>query len=158
VQRITVTLDDELVAGIDRLMDARGYQSRSEAVRDLARHGLNVAAEDRDVSGDCVAALVYVYEHDARDLSKRLNAIFHDHHDLTVSSLHVHLDHDSCLEVSVLRGDASAVRHLGEHIIAERGVHYGRLMMAPVDIATEVHDHGGAKAHRHQHTHVNKAR
>jgi CopG family transcriptional regulator, nickel-responsive regulator len=156
MQRVTITLDDELAAGIDRLMVARGYQSRSETVRDLARHGLNLAAEDRGVAGDCVAALVYVYEHEARDLAKRLTAIYHDHHDLTVASLHVHLDHESCLEVSVLRGGAPAVRHLGEHVIAERGVHYGRLMMAPVDIATEAHNHGTPIAHRHQHLHVKK--
>jgi CopG family transcriptional regulator, nickel-responsive regulator len=156
MQRVTITLDDDLAGGIDRLMVARGYQSRSEAVRDLARHGLNLAAEDRGVSGDCVAALVYVYEHESRDLAKRLTSIYHDHHDLTVASLHVHLDHDSCLEVSVLRGDAPAVRHVGEHVIAERGVHYGRLMMAPVDIATEQHYHGSATPHRHEHLHVKK--
>jgi CopG family transcriptional regulator, nickel-responsive regulator len=157
MQRITVTLDDELVAGIDRLVQTRGYQGRSEAVRDLARSGLSLAAENEGASGDCVAALVYVYEHDARELARRLTRIFHDHHDLSVSALHVHLDHDTCLEVSVLRGSASAVRHMAEHVIAERGVLYGRLVMTPVDFATEVHDHGGAKPHRHLHTHVNRA-
>jgi CopG family transcriptional regulator, nickel-responsive regulator len=154
MQRVTITLDDELVASIDGLVKARGYQGRSEAMRDLARSGLNAAAEDGDVSGDCVAALVYVYDHEARELSKRLTRIFHDHHDLSVSALHVHLDHDSCLEVSVLRGKASAVRHVAEHVIAERGVRYGRLVMTPVDIESEVHEHGDAKPHRHLHTHV----
>jgi CopG family nickel-responsive transcriptional regulator len=158
MQRITMTLDDELVAGIDRLMVTRGYQSRSEAMRDLARTGLNQAGEAAGTSGDCVAALVYVYEHESRELAKRLNAIFHRHHDLTVSSLHVHLDHESCMEVTVLRGDAAAVRHLGEHLIAERGVQYGRLVMAPVSIETETHGHGTSKGHRHVHTHVRKAR
>jgi len=157
MQRITVTLDDELVAGIDRFARARGYQGRSEAIRDLARAGLRQEAENESASGDCVAALVYVYDYEYRELSKRLARIFHDHHDLSVSSLHVQLDHDTSLAVSVLRGTTSAVRHLGEHVIAERGVRYGRLVMTPVKIESELHDHGGGKPHRHLHTHVSEA-
>jgi CopG family transcriptional regulator, nickel-responsive regulator len=156
MQRVTINLDDELAAEIDRLVHARGYQSRSEAIRDLARSGLRQAKEEGNASGDCIAALVYVYEHDSRELPKRLARIFHAHHDLSVSTLHVHLDHDSCMEVTVLRGDAREVRHLGEHVIAERGVHYGRLVMAPADVASELHSHGGPKSHRHLHTHVRK--
>jgi CopG family transcriptional regulator, nickel-responsive regulator len=157
MQRITITIDDELVAGIDRLIAARGYQNRSEAIRDMARNGLNLAAEESGQSGECVAALVYVYDHESRDLAKRLNGTFHQHHDLTVSAMHVHLDHDSCMEVTVLRGDAAAVRHLGEHVIAERGVQYGRLVMAPVELESQVHTHGDRKPHRHLHTRVRKA-
>jgi CopG family nickel-responsive transcriptional regulator len=158
MRRVTITLDEELLAGIDRLVKARGYQGRSEAMRDLARSGLNTAAESRGVSGDCVAALVYVYEHDSRVLAKRLARIFHDHHDLSVSALHVPLDHETSLEVSVLRGSSAAVRRMAEQVIAERGVLYGRLVMTPVDIESEVHDHGDARPHRHLHTHVSKAR
>jgi CopG family transcriptional regulator, nickel-responsive regulator len=157
MQRVTITLDDDLVAGIDRLVEARGYQGRSEAMRDLARTGLREASEDEGRTGDCVAALVYVYDHHARDLATRLTRIFHQHHDLTVSTLHVHLDHDACLEVSVLRGNTAAVRHVGHHVIAERGVQYGRLVLAPADIESEVHSHGGAKPHRHVHTHVSSS-
>jgi len=157
MQRVTITLDDDLAAGIDRHVVARGYQGRSEAVRDLLRSGLVHLAEETQVGGDCVAALVYVYEHESRDLAKRLTRIFHDHHDLSVSALHVHLDHDACLEVSVLRGDAGAVRHVGDHVIAERGVQYGRLVVMPAEIESEVHTHGGRKKpHRHVHTHVRK--
>jgi CopG family nickel-responsive transcriptional regulator len=156
MQRVTITLDDDLVASIDQLVEARGYQGRSEAIRDLARAGLREAGEERGRPGSCVAALVYVFDHHARDLAKRLTRIFHDHHDLTVSTLHVHLDHDTCMEVSVLRGDTAAVRHVGDHVIAERGVQYGRLVMAPVDIESEVHSHGDGKPHRHPHTHVSR--
>jgi CopG family transcriptional regulator, nickel-responsive regulator len=156
MQRVTITLDDDLVARIDQLVEARGYQGRSEAIRDLARAGLREAGEEEGRAGDCVAALVYVFDHHARDLAKRLTRIFHDHHDLTVSTLHVHLDHDTCMEVSVLRGNTAAVRHVGDHVIAERGVQYGRLVMAPVDIESEVHSHGVEKPHRHPHTHVSR--
>jgi len=155
VQRITITLDDELAGEIDDLVATRGYQNRSEAIRDLARSGLRQATEEAGVSGDCVAALVYVYEHESRELAKRLTRLFHRHHDLSVSALHVHLDHDTCLEVGVLRGDARDVRHLGEHVIAERGVRYGRLVLTPARIESEIHGHG-AKARRHIHTHIRR--
>src|SRR5215469_2943198 len=91
MQRLTITLDDELVAELDRMISFRGYQNRSEALRDLARAGLRQTSEDSGDTGDCVAALVYVYDHHARELSKRLTNIFHDHHELSHSSVHVHL-------------------------------------------------------------------
>ena len=156
MNRVTITLDDELLAEVDRVVKARGYQNRSEAIRDLARGGLRQAAESADADGECVAALVYTYDHHTRDLSKRLVQTFHDHHDLAVSTLHVHLDHDACLEVNVLRGKARDVRHLAEHVIAERGVRHGRVMMFPADEKTESHAHG-RKAHKHSHLHVRKA-
>ena len=158
MQRVTITLDEELAAEIDRLVKAHGHQNRSEAIRDLTRRGLRQAAEESGVGGACVAALVYVYDHGARNLSKRLTEIFHDHHDLSVSSMHVHLDHSACLELNVLRGDSRDVRHLAEHVIAERGVRHGRLIMVPVEIERAAHAHGGHKrTGRHLHTHVRHA-
>jgi CopG family nickel-responsive transcriptional regulator len=151
MQRVTITLDDDLAAEIDRLSRQRGYQNRSEAIRDLTRRGIRQAEEERGADGPCVAALVYVYQHNARDLAKRLTQTFHDHHDLTVAALHVHLDHDSCLEVNVLSGDSSDVRHLADHVIAERGVRYGRLVMAPLEVETAKHSHGATRRpHAHK--------
>ena len=72
MQRVTITLDDELMADLDRIIAARGYQNRSEAIRDLARAGIREAARETGAAGECVAALVYVYDHAARELSKRL--------------------------------------------------------------------------------------
>ena len=159
MQRVTISLDDDLAEEIDRFAAGRGYESRSEALRDLARNGLRQAAEDSDVKGSCVAALVYVYEHDLRDLPKRLAHTFHDHHELSVSAMHVHLDHETCLELNILRGDAKSVRKLGETVIAERGVRYGRLVVMPADIEVEKHKHAhhqGSSRH-HSHTHVRRA-
>jgi CopG family nickel-responsive transcriptional regulator len=81
-----------------------------------------------------VAALVYVYDHTRRDLPNRLANEFHDHHDLAVSTLHVHLDAQSCLEVAVLKGPAGAVRHMADHVTAERGVRHGQLVLLPTSI------------------------
>jgi len=157
MQRATITLDDEFVAELDRMIAQRGYQNRSEAIRDLARAGMRQATEDAGGSGNCVAALVYVYDHEARELSKRLTHVFHDHHDLSLSAMHVHLDHGSCMEVAVLKGEAAEVRHLADHVIAERGVRHGRLVMVPVDAEAEKHPHADAKSHKHLHLHVRKA-
>lgn len=101
MQRITITIKDELLAEIDAAAEARGYQNRSEIIRDLARAGLQQNAEHAQ-SGQCVAALVYVYDHAARDLSKRLVRNFHGYHDMSLATLHVHLDDDSCLSGSEL--------------------------------------------------------
>lgn len=154
MQRTTITLDDDLDARLDEYMAERGYENRSEAIRDLVRGGL----EKEVLTGPdepCIGAAVYVYDHGARDLARRITRIGHEHHDLSLATLHVHLDHDSCLEVSVLRGRSGEVRHFADHIIAERGVRYGRLVMVPVQLSNEAHTHGSGAA-RHTHVHVTR--
>jgi CopG family nickel-responsive transcriptional regulator len=151
MQRVTITLDDDLMSELDRVIAMKGYQNRSEAIRDLARAGIREAIIDAGGSKNCVAALVYVYDHTARELSKRLVRSFHDHHDLSLATMHIHLDHDNCMEVTVLKGDSREVRHTAEHVIAERGVRHGRLIMIPVEMETQRHSHGDAVR---QHSHI----
>ena len=159
MQRITITLDDELMTALDRIIAACGYQNRSEAIRDLARAGIAQIQiqEEADYSPAVVGALVFVYGHRERELAKRLTRSFHDRHDLSVATMHVHLDHDSCLEVAVLRGAMRDVRDFARHIVAERGVRHGRLVMVPVEFEDQTHAHG-AETSRHLHTHVKEAR
>lgn len=136
MQRVTVSIDDELMVDLDRIIASRGYQNRSEAVRDLVRSGIRQAVDD--LGGEqshCVASLTYVYDHEERELSKRLTRAFHHHHDLALASLHVHLDHATCMEVTVLKGPSAEVQHLAEHVIAERGVRHGRLVTMPANHA-----------------------
>lgn len=133
MHRVTITLDDPLMAEIDRLMLARGTRNRSEAVRDLVRAGLQQAATEVEPQRACVAALVYTYDHTRRDLSRRLTDSFHHHHDLSVSTLHVHLDDARCLEVTVLKGPSGELRHFADHVIAERGLRHGQLVVMPAD-------------------------
>lgn len=166
MQRVTITIDDELVGEIDRIIAERGYQNRSEAIRDLARAGLRVSeAPEAALDRDCVASLVYVYDHGARELTKRLTRSFHDHHHLSLSALHVHIDHDSCLEVTVLKGKVAEVRRFADQVIAERGVRHGQLVVVPADRIEashhhgsgehgEDHDHGEGHAHQHRHEHL----
>src|ERR1044072_6772588 len=110
LQRLPITIEDRLLAEIDAAAEARGYQNRSEIIRDLARAGLQQDAEDAAPSGQCVAALVYVYDHAARDLSKRLGQNFHGHHDLSLAALHVHLDDNSCTEGTGVAGAGAPPR------------------------------------------------
>ena len=145
MQRVTITLDDDLMADLDRIIAARGYHNRSEAIRDLARAGLEQAAVEVAHSRACVAALVYVYHHHARDLPKRLTQEFHDHHDLSQATLHVHLDAESCLEVTVLKGRGSEVQTFANHVIAERGVRHGHVVYMPAPDGMMQ-----AQAHSHQ--------
>ena len=151
MQRVTITLDDALMQELDAIIAARGYQNRSEAIRDLARAGIRDAAEGADAKRDCVAALVYVYDHAARELSKRLTNAYHEQHELSLASLHVHLDEDTCLEVTVLRGKAGDIRHFGEHVIAERGVRHGKIVRMPMEEAGKTrkptHRHHGGHHH-----------
>lgn len=156
MQRITITVEDGFLDEIDRIMATRGYENRSEAIRDLARAGLREAAASKVSDGDAIGALLYVYEHDRRELSQRLASTFHEHHDLSLASLHVHLSHETCLEVNLLQGPGADVSHLADHVIAERGVHYGQLVTVPVTVGVDKHSHG-ARQRRHTHTHVRGA-
>jgi CopG family nickel-responsive transcriptional regulator len=152
MQRVTIALDDDLMADLDRIIAARGYQNRSEAIRDLARSGLEQAAVEVASSRHCVAALVYVYDHHARDLPRRLTQDFHDHHELSQATLHVHLDDANCMEVTVLKGKGSEVQAFANHVIAERGVRHGHVVYVPATEGME-HAHMHAKGIEHTHGH-----
>ncbi len=151
MQRITITLDDDLMTGLDQLIAARGYQSRSEAIRDLARAGIQQALLEQDAAPNCVAALVYVYQHEARELARRLTKLFHDHHDLSMSRLHVPLNHETALEVALLGGSTARVQALADTVLAERGVRHGKLVLVPAEWDDGAHSHEGPDGHTHHH-------
>lgn len=154
MQRVTISLEDNLLDELDQFANLHGYANRSEAVRDLVRSGLQQLDAGQTGERECVATLMYVYDHRARELAGRLTHRFHDHHNLALATLHVHLDHDSCLELAVLRGSAAEVHKFGEQVIAERGVIHGRLLSVPAQLTTEKHVHGTTGAHAHAHTRI----
>ena len=155
MQRVTVTLPDALCAELDRYIAARQYPNRSEAMRDLLRAAMR-ANTAPDAQGQAMGVLSYVYDHDTRDLSRRLMHHHHDHHALGLSTTHVHLDHDTCLEVALLRGAGPALTAYADSVLAERGVRHGHLFLIPVEAHDHVHPHGphGDDAHPHEHVHV----
>ena len=145
MQRVTMTIDEELMESLDRYMAASGHRNRSEAVRDLVRAGLLLRPKNDDGERACMAALVYVYDHETRQLSKRLLSDHHSHADMSVATMHVHLDAASCLEISLLRGQKAEVEHFAQHVIGERGVRYGQLVVVPASAE------GPAQGHAHHH-------
>jgi CopG family nickel-responsive transcriptional regulator len=149
MERITISVSDEFAAELAAFMESHTYANRSEAVRDLARLGLKRA--EPNLTGACVATLSYVFNHHVRELARRLTDAHHEHHDLQVATMHVHLDHENCLEVAVLRGDAAEVGELAKAIIAERGVSHGQVNFVPVAIDKAAHSHGGGHGHTHIH-------
>jgi len=149
MQRLTITIDDDLLTDVDDFMARRGYANRSEAFRDLLRSGLEGADNVGTESRHCIATLSYVYDHTARELPKRLTQEAHDHSGLAQATLHVHIDQESCLEVTVLKGESREVKAFADHVIAERGVRHGHVVMMPIDPS---HDHGHAHSHSHSHS------
>jgi len=147
MDRFTISLDEKLASAFDRLIKERGYATRSEAVRDILRSHLQVSGEKRSTKGACVASLSYVYNHHERELAERLTSIQHAHHDLTISTMHAHLDHEQCIETVLLKGPLRQVHEFADEIIAERGVRHGKLNLVSVKFG-EPHSHGGA-THRH---------
>lgn len=150
MQRFTISLDDDLASAFDAWMASRAYANRSEAVRDLLRAELQSADLRDGRAAHCVASLSYVYNHHERELAERLTGLQHAHHELAVSTMHVHLDHDHCLETVVLRGPTARVRAFADALCAERGVHHGHLNLIGADLHGP-HRHAGDLAHGHHH-------
>jgi CopG family nickel-responsive transcriptional regulator len=150
MERLTISLDNQLSQQFDEFIRARGYTNRSEAMRDLIREHLETARLKKRGEGHCVGTLSYIYNHHETDLASRVTSVQHDHHDLTLSSMHVHLDHDNCLEIAILRGRIDEVERFANLVIATRGVRNGKLHMIPVEIKEEQHAHASTP-----HTHSN---
>jgi CopG family nickel-responsive transcriptional regulator len=124
--RFGVSLPGELLRRFDVLIRQKGYQSRSEALRDLIRDAL-VQAQWQEPGADTAGTITLVYDHATRELQDTLTELQHSHHRLIVSSLHVHLDEHNCLEVVVLRGKARELQQVADRLIGTRGVKHGKL-------------------------------
>jgi CopG family transcriptional regulator, nickel-responsive regulator len=133
MQRLTISLDDELAEAFDVLIQRKGYANRSEAIRDLLRRALGETALAAGASKQCVAVLSYVYDHHQRQLAARLTDLQHDHHSLTVSTMHAHLDHETCIESVFLKGATAKVIQFAEAVKAETGVRHGNVHVVPLD-------------------------
>ena len=126
--RFGVSMDSELLASFDDLIDRKGYSNRSEAIRDLVRNEL-VHLEWEHVDEETVATVTLVYSHEVRELADKLLELQHESHQIVVSCLHVHLDAHNCLEVLVLRGAAGRVRQVADRLVSTKGVRHGKIAM-----------------------------
>ena len=126
LERFGVSMESELIESFDKLIDKKGYPNRSEAIRDLIRN-LIVEEEAKLGSKEVIGTITLVYDHHVHDLNDKLNDIQHDHHDLITSTTHVHLDHNNCLEVLIVKGSGSKIKKIADQLISTKGVKHGKL-------------------------------
>lgn len=128
MERFSISMEEDLVQKFDGHLERSGYSNRSEAVRDLVRKAL---VDEEWTSGEeVVGVITLVFDHHQRLLQEKLTDIQHDHHDMIISSTHVHMDHHNCLEVIIVKGEAKEVRKMADALKATRGVKSGDLTAA----------------------------
>jgi CopG family nickel-responsive transcriptional regulator len=132
MERITITIDDDLLADFDKLIEMKGYTNRSEGIRDAMRHLVKDQQIVENQDAACVGCVVYMYNHKERTLSTRLMETQHHHHNIPTATLHLHVDPENCLEATVLHGSVHQVRHLADQITSQTGVKYGKLHVIPL--------------------------
>lgn len=150
LSRIGVALDSDLLKRFDEFISRLGYTNRSEAFRDLIRDRL-VAEQTSDRSVTVVGTITLIYDHYGHGVSEKLTELQHASHDLVVSTSHAHLDHDSCLEVLIVRGKSGRVEEFAGRLIGLKGVQHGRLVMTVAQPTSGKHRHGNGKPHTHRH-------
>lgn len=133
LNRIGVAIEADLLEEFDRLIENRGYPSRSEAFRDMIRAEIGREEVETDDETVVVGTVTLVYSHSQRRLGDRLTAMQHEAHHAVIATLHVHLTPEYCMEVIVLRGAAGRVRALADALIATKGVRHGRLTLTAAD-------------------------
>jgi CopG family nickel-responsive transcriptional regulator len=126
VVRFTVSVPRDLAKQLDQMTNEKGYDNRSLAVADMIRAGL---VEHRQNLGnqEIAGTITLVYDHHKQHVQATLTDIQHDHHEVIISTLHVHLDHHNCLEVLVVRGKAATIKKIADELIAAKGVKHGKL-------------------------------
>jgi len=120
LKRFSVSLESDLLSRFDEYIGDRSYDNRSEAIRDLIRNALVV--RDWEADRDVIGVISLVYNHEQPQLQKRITAAQHETHEHIVSTTHVHIDHDNCLEVIIVKGSAGSITRLADNLSAIRGV------------------------------------
>jgi len=155
--RFGISAEEELIGSFDELSAERGYGNRSEALRDLMRDALvQSRVKAQPDKTEVIASLTLVYDHHARELTDKMADIQHDHHDLVISVLHVHISHDDCMEVIAMQGKAGDVRHLADALLSLKGVKHGKLFITlPAKSITK--RHSATHSHAHEPTSKKKS-
>ncbi|MBN2065287.1 MAG: nickel-responsive transcriptional regulator NikR [Candidatus Thermoplasmatota archaeon] len=128
ITRFGVSIEPDLLEKFDRMMKKKGYTNRSEALRDLIREHL-IVEQVKTSSAEVIGTLTMVYDHHAGPLVKRLLNIQHDHHHEILTTTHIHIDHNTCLEVLVLNGKTQNIQKLADTIKALKGIKHGELVI-----------------------------
>ena len=135
LKRIGISIPAELRCLFDEYIEQKGYETRSEAVRDLIRSELNKSHVSKNSESDQVfGTLTMVYDHHISALSDKITDIQHDHHESVLATTHVHIDHDNCLEVVIIKGKAGQIEKIANNIISLKGVKLGKTVMLEKDL------------------------
>ncbi len=149
MHRITITIDESLAADVDALVRSKGYESRSEAMRDIVRAAVERWRQDEDMAEHCVTAMSYVFDRRIRSLAARLLELEHEHHDLVVSSTTLRMDHVYSLVTVMFRGKTEDVRKIADRIGNQRGVTFAEINVIGVR-RNDHHDRAGAHQHHNR--------
>ena len=117
MQRVTISIDDEIAQAFDALIAKRGYKNRSEAFRDLLRRELAQEQLQDSSQTECMAVVSFGFDHHARSLPARMTEQQHEHHESIIASMHVHASHERCVEVVVMRGNYKNISTIAQEII-----------------------------------------
>jgi len=128
LQRFGVSMEAALLSSFDHLITQRGYPNRSEAIRDLVREQL-IQDDLQSFAGDAFGALVFIYDHHRRDLARKLANLQHEQYQIIIAASHVHVSHDQCLEVILMKGDVREVQAMADKILSAKGVQHGKLTL-----------------------------
>lgn len=131
LKRFSVSMEGDLLRNFDHLVTLRGYENRSEAVRDLVREAI-VKQSYNDNEQIIAGSILLFYNHEQRNLLEEMTEVQHDKHHLILATTHFHLDHGSCLELIVVKGKVREIQQLSHQLTSLRGVSYGKFTVAPV--------------------------
>jgi CopG family transcriptional regulator, nickel-responsive regulator len=131
VKRFGVSLEEDLLNELDKLVSTQNFPNRSQAIRNLIKSSL--VKEKWDKNKIVAGAIVIVYDHHRRELNNKLMNVQHDDHDLILSTQHVHLAHDLCLETIAVKGKAQRLIDLADKIIGTKGIKHGKMVMTDID-------------------------
>jgi CopG family transcriptional regulator, nickel-responsive regulator len=149
LSRTGVSLEEDLLREFDCLIARRGYENRSEAIRDLIREAL--LNETVDSNRPVVGTLTLVYDHHVPNLSEKLTDAQHTAGTMILAATHVHLDRHYCLEVIIMMGRSRDLQALADRLLALRGVELGKLVLT--SSGTQLKSSGGGHTHPHDHNH-----
>ena len=149
IVRFSVSLEADLLEQFDRFCEAGQFATRSEAIRQLFREKLTSVAWEA-AAAEVAASLTLIYDHHRAKLTDKMISIQHAHADLVVSTMHVHLTHDLCMELIALRGPAHALQHLAGELSGLKGIHQAQLVVVKAEATAHSH------AHSHNHPHAER--
>jgi len=128
ITRFGVSIEPDLLKKFDKAIKKKGYENRSEAIRDIIRENL-IAEKTEDPNSEVIGTLTMIYDHHAGNLTNRLLDLQHHHHKEILTTTHIHVDHDNCLEVLVLKGKTRNIQKLADNIKSLKGIKHGELVI-----------------------------